>query len=183
MRAATSAMALSLSLALALGCGVLATPARAQDAQDASFGCKVLLCAAATIPGWQAIAYCVPPMTQLLTILRKGGGWPTCGEAQASPVGYQRYYPCADGAGSWSSASPDGSATADPNGPVCAAHTQLSCTTTFPSNNGSSNFSGVQTCATILLDPSHRPENPNPFYVDLTSPTGTQRFNFNLNAN
>ena len=50
-------------------------PARAQDA---SFGCKVLLCALASAPGWSAISYCVPVMNRLFNSLATGGGWPIC---------------------------------------------------------------------------------------------------------
>lgn len=56
-------------------------------AQDASFGCKVLLCVAATAPGWSGIPYCVPVMEQLFSDLRRGGGWPTCAEATAGSSG------------------------------------------------------------------------------------------------
>ncbi len=34
--------------------------------QDASFPCKVLLCAAATNPSWTGIPYCVPIMQQAI---------------------------------------------------------------------------------------------------------------------
>ena len=55
-------------------------------AQDASFGCKVLLCAAATAPGWTGIPYCVPVMQQLIRQVGRGGAWPVCLEGQvASP--------------------------------------------------------------------------------------------------
>lgn len=46
-------------------------------AQDASFGCKVLLCAAASNPSWSGIPYCVPVMTQLFRMLARGRPWPT----------------------------------------------------------------------------------------------------------
>ena len=55
----------------------LASPHPA-NAQDASFGCKVLLCALSSAPGWSAIPYCVPVMNQLFTSLAMGGGWPIC---------------------------------------------------------------------------------------------------------
>src|SRR5260370_24726162 len=70
---------------------LLTQPARAQDA---SFGCKVLLCAAATAPSWSGIPYCVPVMRQLFTQLARGGGWPACTEGDASPIGYQPYGDC-----------------------------------------------------------------------------------------
>lgn len=56
-------------------------------AQDASFGCKVLLCAAAPSPGWSAIPYCVPVMQALFQQLSRRQGWPICPEAQRGGVG------------------------------------------------------------------------------------------------
>lgn len=57
------------------------------QAQDASFGCKVLLCAAATAPGWVGIPYCVPVMQQLIRQVGRGGTWPVCLEGRvASPT-------------------------------------------------------------------------------------------------
>lgn len=53
-------------------------------AQDASFGCKVLLCAAATAPGWTGIPYCVPVMQQLIRQVGRGGAWPVSLEGQAA---------------------------------------------------------------------------------------------------
>jgi hypothetical protein len=71
----------SAALLVAFGLGfVLVAGARAQDA---SFGCKVLLCAAATAPGWPGIPYCVPVMQTLFRQLAKGGGWPSCPEGNA----------------------------------------------------------------------------------------------------
>ena len=66
-------------------------------AQDASFGCKVLLCAAAATPSWSGIPYCVPVMRQLFTQLANGDGWPTCSQGDASPVGYLPYEACPAG--------------------------------------------------------------------------------------
>lgn len=53
-------------------------------AQDASFGCKVLLCAAATAPSWAGIPYCVPVMQQLIRQVARGGAWPVCLEGQVA---------------------------------------------------------------------------------------------------
>lgn len=53
-------------------------------AQDASFGCKVLLCAAATAPGWTGIPYCVPVMQQLIRQVGRAGAWPVCLEGQVA---------------------------------------------------------------------------------------------------
>lgn len=78
---------------LALGVGLVASvPARAQDAE---FGCKVLLCAAATNPGWSGIPYCVPVMNQLFSILNSGGSWPSCPQGDASGLTVEPYKACA----------------------------------------------------------------------------------------
>src|SRR4051812_25666267 len=80
-----SSMRCRLVMAAGLSAAALVVPAKAQDA---SFGCKVLLCAAASAPGWSGIPYCVPVMQQLFRNLAKGQGWPTCSEGNAGSVGY-----------------------------------------------------------------------------------------------
>ena len=85
----------TLLASIALTPILLSQPAAAEDA---SFGCKVLLCAAAAAPSWSGIPYCVPVMQQLFTQLAKGDGWPTCAQGSASPVGYQPYDACPAGA-------------------------------------------------------------------------------------
>lgn len=84
---------LPFALAAALG----AAPGAVQ-AQDASFGCKVLLCAAATNPSWQGIAYCVPIMQTLMSLMGKRGfSWPPCPEAKTGAPGHEPHAPCPDG--------------------------------------------------------------------------------------
>ena len=56
----------------------------ATQAQDASFGCKVLLCAMSTNPSWSGVPYCVPVMNQLFSQLAVGGSWPVCVGASAN---------------------------------------------------------------------------------------------------
>ncbi len=80
------------ALAVAALCCVGIAPARAQDAE---FGCKVLLCAAATNPGWSGITYCVPVMNQLFSILNSGGSWPPCQQGNASGLIVEPYLACA----------------------------------------------------------------------------------------
>jgi len=53
-------------------------------AQDASFPCKVLLCAAATSPSWTGIPYCVPIMRQAIYMQAWGIAVGACAEAQGS---------------------------------------------------------------------------------------------------
>jgi hypothetical protein len=70
----------SIGLVALIACStVVAIPSA--RAQDASFGCKVLLCAAASAPGWTAIPYCVPIMEEVFRELSLGWSWPTCSQA------------------------------------------------------------------------------------------------------
>lgn len=68
------------TITMGLAGAVLLSSGMAQ-AQDASFGWKVLMCAAATAPGWSGIPYCIPVREQLFSDIRRGGGWPACMDA------------------------------------------------------------------------------------------------------
>lgn len=154
-----------LAAALCMG---IAAPA---SAQDASFGCKVLLCAAATAPSWSGIPYCVPVMTQLFRQLARGRPWPTCPEGNAGGLGYEPYFDCPSGSvpasNTNSGDSGGGLQVGDPNGGLCAR----------PDPNYS--CSGDQGCSNqyILTD---RPQRPDPNYVDITTGGSTTRFRFSL---
>lgn len=74
----------SIGLVGLVACGT-AVSIPAARAQDASFGCKVLLCAAASAPGWTAIPYCVPIMEEVFRELSLGWSWPTCSQANVGP--------------------------------------------------------------------------------------------------
>ncbi|MCV9937453.1 hypothetical protein OIU35_13955 [Boseaceae bacterium BT-24-1] len=138
-------------------------------AQDASFGCKVLLCSAATSPGWPSIPYCVPVMQTLFRILAKGGSWPSCPEARASGLGYEPYQACPAGqtpvqAGDDAAATP----TEVPNGNLCADLSKPQ-----------------QDCSTDAGCRTHYPTTPRamrsePHFVDITTENGVQRFYFAL---
>lgn len=154
----------------ALGLGCAPGIASGAYAQDASFGCKVLLCAAAAAPGWSGIPYCVPVMQTLFRQLARVGGWPSCLEGNASGFGYEPYQACPAGLTPVRSAS-DGvlGLSAAPNGDLCAdlskpqqvcAGGDGGCSTTYP---------------TTVRDP-----RSDPYYVDISSTNGTQRFYFSL---
>lgn len=157
----------ALLVVVGLSC---APGAERAHAQDASFGCKVLLCAAATAPGWSGIPYCVPVMQILFRQLAKGGGWPSCSEGNASGVGYEPYQACPTGLTPVQSGS-DGrvGVSAAPNGNLCAdlSKPQQVCS------------GGDGGCATTYPT-SARDSRSDPYFVDINSANGAQRFYFSL---
>ena len=147
---------------LSLGNG----PTRAQ-----SFGCKVLLCSAASNPSWSGIPYCVPVMEQLFHDLSKGDPWPSCPEGGSeSPISYQPYYgmscPTGSEPGSMVTASSgkDGSATsweASANGGLCGKQVWVQA------DMQSGQESGYQIATTP------RPRRSDPYNVTITPTGGT----------
>jgi len=138
-------------------------------AQDASFGCKVLLCSAAASPGWPSIAYCVPVMHTLFRILAKGGSWPNCPEGRTSGLGYEPYQACpagqtpvqaADEAGAAPVETPEGNLCADLSKPQQDCATDGRCRVHYPT--------------------SARAARREPYFVDITTANGVQRFYFSL---
>jgi len=137
-------------------------------AQDASFGCKVLLCAAASSPSWSGIPYCVPVMQELFRRLARGGGWPSCSEGHASGPGYEPYEACPAGL-TPVAGSPGAETLPFANGELCAdlskpertcSGSDGGCTTTYPT--------------------TPRQRRNEPYYVDINSANGVQRFYFSL---
>lgn len=144
-------------------------PVGRATAQDASFGCKVLLCSATTSPGWPSIPYCVPIMQALFRILAKGGGWPSCAEARTSSLGYEPYQACPEGqtpvraghdAGAALTESADGHLCADLSKPQQECATDTGCRTRYPTTS--------------------RARRSEPHFVDITTQSGVQRFYFSL---
>lgn len=157
--------------AAGLALGMSIAPAVA-PAQEASFGCKVLLCAAATAPSWSGIPYCIPVMQQLFRQLARGGGWPACPEGQTSSLGHEPYLPCPAG---WTPAESAASheqapALSSPNGSLCINLSKPSTDCMASSEGG---------CQTSY--PSQpRQAREEPYYVDITTTNGQQRFYFAL---
>ncbi|SDR63775.1 hypothetical protein SAMN05519103_09023 [Rhizobiales bacterium GAS113] len=159
------------SLAAAVAGLAALSPPEARG-QDASFGCKVLLCAAASAPGWPGIPYCVPVMQSLFGQLAHGAAWPTCPEGNAGSLGYEPYLPCPSGMTAMQSGT-GGSRDLVPsaNGSLCAdtSKPQQGCT-------GSGGDASCQpTYPTIA-----RKARSEPNYVDIATANGTQRFYFSL---
>jgi hypothetical protein len=148
---------------------MVATP-HAVGAQDASFGCKVLLCAAASAPDWSGIPYCVPVMTKLFKQLAHGGSWPICSGVSATGLSNPPYLArpasttatrAAENRSLRLIASPEGNLCADASKPpqVCeGARYDLFCAVLYPTIS--------------------RPVNSEPYLI--TSANGAQRFNFSL---
>ncbi|MBZ5762292.1 hypothetical protein LAV84_23840 [Rhizobium sp. VS19-DR104.2] len=145
-------------------------------AEDASFGCQVLLCAASSNPSWPGVPYCVPVMHRLFDLLAAGHSWPTCPEGHASAPGYQPLEDCPTGtapatrqeidSGSHNSVGRYGvEYRQEPNGTYCAP----------PSELNSLQWSG-RDLATV------RQKRSDPYCVDITTANGTSRFWFSLNA-
>lgn len=160
----------SAALLVSVGLGCLLGAADRGDAQDASFGCKVLLCAAASAPSWSGIPYCVPVMQTLFRQLAKGGGWPSCPEGNASGLGYEPYEACPAGLTAIQPGS-DGGVGVSPaaNGSQCAdlSKPQQAC-------------SGGDGNCTTTYPMTARDPRTEPYYVDIRTANGTQRFYFSL---
>lgn len=154
-------------------------------AQDASFGCKVLLCAAASAPNWSGIPYCVPVMKQLFHDLAKGRGWPNCSEANASDVKYEPFKSCPKNMSAYSSNYTSGSTgnnrdstipgyqtwQQDVNGDSCANPNYMHVGTC----DGDAATYG--NCIYPSVNPVPREKNSEPYYVDL-SPKNHSSFRF-----
>jgi len=152
--------------------GSLASMPSTALAQDASFGCKVLLCAAATAPSWSGIPYCVPVMTQLFRMLARGRPWPTCPEGNAGGLGYDPYLPCPQPGVPYSPPSEGSGYVTDPNGSLCADPARIARECVSSGENGPS-------CdQASLMTP--RPQRAEPNYVDITTGGQTTRFYFSL---
>ncbi|MBV1702918.1 MAG: hypothetical protein KGQ46_13975 [Hyphomicrobiales bacterium] len=171
----------------------VAAPTSPAFAQDAPWGCQVLLCAAATSPSWSGIPYCVPPMEALFSQLARGGGWPSCPEGgETSGLGYQPYKPCPAPDinvdyqpatfGSQSEQITTGVFQADPNGAYCSPPEQIS---NFTLRQQQNTTYGQDTSGPPPLDFTPQltlaTANATPYYVDITPSGATSiRFYFSL---
>lgn len=186
-----SISALTFSAIFAISAGASA------KAQDAEFGCKVLLCAAATNPSWPSIPYCVPVMNQLYAMMRSlRFRWPVCTAAGTGAPVYEPYQPCPTGWQETGHTTQTGSIADDggdtgvsssmrsggndlcarrlppqPSGLPLQASVpggQIQCPTS-DGDNGAANGSG-QMCIEYMP----RPRNERPYYFDLRGADGNQ---------
>ncbi len=183
-----SLLVVSFSAILVVSAGAFA------KAQDAEFGCKVLLCAAATNPSWPSIPYCVPVMNQLYAMMRSlRFHWPVCTAAGTGAPGYEPYQPCPTGwqeSSSQSGGSDNGSSSKLPSGgnDLCARRLlqqpsgqpsgralqasmpggQIQCTTSDGDNGG------VTNSGQLCIEYMPRPRNERPYYFDMRGADGNQ---------
>jgi hypothetical protein len=175
---------------LTFGTIIVVSTGASAKAQDAEFGCKVLLCAAATNPSWPSIPYCVPVMNQLYAMMRSlRFRWPVCTAAGTGAPAYEPYQPCPAG---WQEASSqtgggemDGSSSLQHGGhDLCARRlpppssnrllqasvpgAQIRCPTSNGDNGGG--ISSGQVCIEYM--PRRRKERP--YHFDLRNAEGNQ---------
>ncbi|MGL4439504.1 MAG: hypothetical protein ACRCUE_09540 [Bosea sp. (in: a-proteobacteria)] len=174
----TSPLVVSFSAILAVS---VETPAKAQDAE---FGCKVLLCAAASNPSWPSIPYCVPVMNQLYAMMRSlRFRWPVCTAAGTGAPGYEPYQPCPPG---WQETGQNTQISSVANGgnDLCARRLpqqpsgralqasvpggQIQCSASDGDNGGG--FASGQVCIEYMP----RPLSERPYYFDMRNTEGNQ---------
>ncbi|WP_083639467.1 hypothetical protein [Xaviernesmea oryzae] len=149
-----------------------AMPGKA-GAEDADWGCQVLLCAAASAPSWHGISYCVPPMMRLITAMaRPHFSWPICHTAGTGTPGFEPYAACPAGfaPGTDRSESDNGSLAEQDRCIKTINH----CLGPFASDrDGNGCFERVS---------RPRPRRLQPYYFDIPQASGRRRrFWFDLN--
>lgn len=162
-------------------CVHMAAPAKAEDA---SWGCQVLLCAASQNPSWHGVPYCVPPMTRLIAAMKEPGfSWPICDEAKAGKPGRENYEDCPAGTTVGYSSQRDNGWRGEPDQcvktiNVCRSPGQGDAYAglTIRRNYGNDGDSCIQRIATP------RPRRANPYFFDIPNDQGVKEgFWFNLN--
>ncbi|MGP4670171.1 hypothetical protein [Agrobacterium pusense] len=157
-------------------------------AQDASWGCQVLLCAASKNPSWHGVPYCVTPMRKLIDAMsRPGFSWPVCHEAKAGKPGREDYEDCPAGTTvGYSSRGGVNSSRSEPDQCIETVNIcQLSGQRDGSARSGSLTISrslgGDGDSCTKQIATS-RPRRADPFYFDVPNSEGVkERFWFNLN--
>ncbi len=161
--------------------------ATSAKSEDASWGCQVLLCAASQNPSWHGVSYCVPPMTKLISAMKRPGfSWPICHEANAGKPGHEVYEECPAGTTIGYSTQGDNDWQGEPD--------QCTRTINVCQSSGNRDVStqdagaitrgvygdGNDGCLQQITTP--RPRRADPYFFDILNDEGVkQRFWFNLN--
>ncbi len=168
----------------------LAGNSRTAVAQGASFGCKVLLCAASQNPSWHGVSYCVPPMTKLIAIREVHPGyWPICAETGTGKPGRQNYQDCPEGWTETMLQSTAGRNGADRGRPGCRRQVSVECPRSRGGRNSASNINQISRSVTdghvqcLQTETMARHPRTDPHFFDIQDKsTGKiSRHWFNLN--
>ncbi len=175
-------------LSAAVGTALSIGSPTSSQAQDAEFGCKVLLCAAASNPSWPSIPYCVPAMNQLHAMMRSVRfRWPVCTAAGTGAPGFEPYQPCLAGWQETSSntgAGGNGVSASLPYGgnDLCARRlppdpTGRPVQASVPGGqvqcfSSSGDHVGVDGPGQMCVEYRPRPRNERPYYFDVRNPDG-----------
>jgi hypothetical protein len=156
-------------------------------AEDASWGCQVLLCASSQNPSWHGVPYCVPPMMRLIAAMKDPGfDWPICHQANAGKPGREDVDECPAGSTVGYSTQGDNGWRGEPDQcvktvDVCRSPglrsdpTELSGRTIRRSFGDDGNG-----CVQQIATP--RPRRANPYFFDIPNDAGVKkRFWFTLN--
>jgi hypothetical protein len=177
----------------AAACAASFPTAPVARAQDASWGCQILLCAASENPSWHGVPYCVPPMQKLIAAMSLPGfSWPICKGGNAGKPGQERYEPCPTGwsATSGGSGSGNNSVAGRGDANICERHLG-SCNSRATRDLLRQTPAGVETkrvysgnglgsCSIEQTQP--RKLRDKPYYFDIPNSKGVkQRFWFDLN--
>lgn len=181
----------------------LAMSHTAARAEDAEYGCKILLCAASQNPSWHGVPYCVPPMTKLIRDMAEPGfSWPICREANTGKPGHEEYEECPAGmkATRESSGSGRDNAFVDHGREMCVKtvnqcrnraefrtlygnereNAKKGITIREVNNNRDNSWSGANSCEVVVSQP--RPRRADPYYFDIPDDKVVKkRVWFNLN--
>ncbi|MCX8571102.1 hypothetical protein [Aminobacter sp. MET-1] len=156
-------------------------------AQDAEFGCKILLCVASQNPSWQGVPYCVPPVMKLLAIRKVHPGyWPACPQAGTGKPGREEYEDCPAGSTpvNISAGTGGGDNGRERSIPGCAKPVQVACSSLIdrdePGYYTRARRVADQLCSTTTTFP--RAKRKDPYYFDIRNKeTGKiSRHYFNL---
>jgi hypothetical protein len=177
----------TLILAAIMIGSAFAAPVMPAKAEDASWGCHVLLCAASQNPSWRGVPYCVPPMSRLIAAMKEPGfSWPICHEANTGKPGHEIYDDCPVGTTVGYSSQGDNGWRGEPDQciktvDVCRSPGQRGSDaglrgTVIRRSFGDRGDSCVEQIATP------RPRRADPYFFDIPNDSGAkQRFWFNLN--
>lgn len=176
-----------LIMVAALTATALGVPSSGAKADDASWGCQVLLCAASQNPSWHGVPYCVPPMTKLIAAMKQPGfSWPICHEANAGKPGRESYEDCPAGTRVGYSSQGNNGGRGEPDQcmktvDVCRSPIERNANTRQSGMTiGRSFGNGHDGCIQEVATP--RPRRADPYFFDIPNDQGAkERFWFNLN--